>query len=256
MGIKLYALNLISKIKGDYLIITFIEVIIIILFGSIITNDRTKTIQVENEIMSEVSDENLYNECKEIYTKNKELLILVNYDNAVPNDYKLDLRYTENRKEQVANVLYNDLVLMLRDAQNVGYTYWIASGYRSIQIQQGLIDDHINTYISEGMSVEEAKNKTYEILEKANYSEHHTGLAIDFLSSDNLNMDESQEMTEGNKWLRENCYKYGFILRYPRDRQAITNMSYEPWHFRYVGREASTFIHQNNLTLEEFYAHL
>ena len=256
MGIKLYALNLISKIKGDYLIITFIEVIIIILFGSIITNDRTKTIQVENEIMSEVSDENLYNECKEIYTKNKELLILVNYDNAVPNDYKLDLRYTENRKEQVANVLYNDLVLMLRDAQNVGYTYWIASGYRSIQIQQGLIDDHINTYISEGMSVEEAKNKTYEILEKANYSERHTGLAIDFLSSDNLNMDESQEMTEGNKWLRENCFKYGFILRYPRDRQAITNMSYEPWHFRYVGREASTFIHQNNLTLEEFYAHL
>ena len=256
MGIKLYALNLISKIKGDYLIITFIEVIIIILFGSIITNDRTKTIQVENEIMSEVSDENLYNECKEIYTKNKELLILVNYDNAVPNDYKLDLRYTENKKEQVANVLYNDLVLMLRDAQNVGYTYWIASGYRIIQIQQGLIDDHINTYISEGMSVEEAKNKTYEILEKANYSEHHTGLAIDFLSSDNLNMDESQEMTEGNKWLRENCYKYGLILRYPRDRQAITNMSYEPWHFRYVGREASTFIHQNNLTLEEFYAHL
>lgn len=253
-------LRFLVKNKGNYFLI-IIEAIIIIIFGSMVINDESKTVEVQNQFSLVKTDDKskeiyMKNKCKEIYMKNKDALILVNYSNAIPDNYNPNLRYTESSKEQVSNVLYNDLVLMLKDAKNAGFTYWIASAYRDIQIQQGLIDEHIDTYTSEGMSMKEAEDKTYEILEKASYSEHHTGLAIDFLSSDNLDMDESQEQSQGNQWMRDNCYKYGFILRYPRGKQDITHISYEPWHFRYVGIEASTFMYENNLTLEEFYEYL
>lgn len=257
MGIKLYVLNLIFKVKEKNFLITLVASFIIILFGFIIMNGESSSIDGNSEsCLSDNSYASFCSSCKELYEKNKEILILVNCQNPIPDSYETDLKYTANQEERVANVLYNDLVLMLKDAQDVGYKYWIASGYRSIETQQGLTDEHIDTYISEGMSLEEAQNETYKILEKPGFSEHHTGLAIDFLSSDNLNMDESQENSEGNKWLRDNCYKYGFILRYPRGKESLTHISYEPWHFRYVGRDVSKFIYENNLTLEEFYSYL
>lgn len=87
----------------------------------------------------------------------------------------------------------------------------------------------------------------------AGYSEHQTGLALDILSSSNLNMDASQENTKENQWMKEHCYEYGFILRYPKDKENITQISYEPWHFRYVGKEAAKYMKENQLTLEEFH---
>lgn len=242
------------------------EEIIIILSGSIlfIYRDDLSTSTVDQNCYSYdyrsnfSSDDNkdYSDECKNIYKNNEDILILVNGDNALPDGYSPNLMYTESKKEQVAVILYDDLVMMLRDAKNSGYTYWIASGYRNEAEQQQLVDDHINDYIRQGISFKEAEDKTYRVLEKSGHSEHHTGLAIDFLSSDNLNMDESQESCKGNIWMRENCYKYGFILRYPKGKENITNINYEPWHFRYVGREAAEFMYKNDLSLEEFYLYL
>ena len=85
-------------------------------------------------------------------------------------------------------------------------------------------------------------------------SEHETGLALDIVSLDNQRLEEAQEETPENIWLRENCWKYGFILRYPRGKEDITGIDYEPWHFRYVGHAAAEEITRLGLTLEEYLA--
>ena len=84
------------------------------------------------------------------------------------------------------------------------------------------------------------------------YSEHSTGLAFDIVALSYQMLNEKQEKTEENKWLQEHCAEYGFILRYPKGKEEITGISYESWHFRYVGTEISKYIMENGLTLEEF----
>ncbi len=84
------------------------------------------------------------------------------------------------------------------------------------------------------------------------YSEHATGLSLDITSEDYQNLDEKQADTAESKWLAENCYKYGFILRYPPEKADITGIIYEPWHYRYVGKEAAKEIKEKGITLEEY----
>ena len=83
-------------------------------------------------------------------------------------------------------------------------------------------------------------------------SEHQLGLTVDICSIGNQELDSSQEDTATQQWLMANCYKYGFILRYPADKSDITEISYEPWHYRYVGVEAATEMYQKHLCLEEY----
>ena len=94
---------------------------------------------------------------------------------------------------------------------------------------------------------------TYQQVMPAGHSEHETGLALDITARGNDKLDESQAAEKEIQWLHENCWKYGFILRYPKDKEAVTGISYEPWHFRYVGREAAEYLYENRLTLEEFW---
>lgn len=194
-------------------------------------------------------------EAKKIWKNNKELLVLVNKENICPED-GFSLRKICNGRVEAADILYSDLCQMLTDAGKEGYNYWIASAYRSAKKQQKLVDEDVRAAMNQGLSYEDALEKTYKETMPAGYSEHQTGLALDILSSSNLNMDISQENTAENKWMKEHCYEYGFILRYPKDKENITKISYEPWHFRYVGKEAAEYIRKNNLTLEEFYLKL
>ena len=84
-------------------------------------------------------------------------------------------------------------------------------------------------------------------------SEHQTGLCVDFITSEmNGNLTEAFENTEAFAWLAQNAYKFGFILRYPKDKESITGYTYEPWHYRFVGREAATDIYVGNMTLEQY----
>lgn len=194
-------------------------------------------------------------EAKRIWKSNKKLLVLVNKENICPEE-ELARRKICNGRIEAADVLYSDLCKMLSDAGEKGYNYWIASGYRSKKRQQQLVDEDVRTAMSQGLNYNDALEKTYEETMPAGYSEHQTGLALDILSSSNLNMDVSQENTEENRWITEHCYEYGFILRYPKDKENVTKISYEPWHFRYVGKEAAKYMKENKLTLEEFYLSL
>ena len=83
-------------------------------------------------------------------------------------------------------------------------------------------------------------------------SEHQLGLALDLVDARHVKLDESQENTDAYKWLSKHCAEYGFIVRYPNGKTDITGIIYEPWHFRYVGVEAATYIMENGITLEEY----
>lgn len=193
-------------------------------------------------------------ECRELYEGNEKLLVLVNRKRALEEGtFENDLRNICNGRLQASDYLYNDLVELLAAADEEGYQYWIASAYRSRERQQELVNEDVARYMAQGMSRQQALEKTYEQTMPAGKSEHETGLALDILCSENLNMDISQADEPGNKWLAEHAHEYGFILRYPADKEEITGILYEPWHFRYVGKEAATFLWENNLTLEEFW---
>ena len=186
--------------------------------------------------------------CLNIFNKNKELLVLANRDNPLEYDYNPFLMYICNGRLQASFYLYDDLVNMLSEAKEHGYSYWIASAYRSPEKQQRLVDEDVNAFINKGMSYEDALKEVYKETMPAGCSEHQTGLALDILCSGNTNMDVSQKEEPGNKWLRENCYKFGFILRYPEDKTQVTGVNFEPWHFRYVGKEAAQYIMKKHIT--------
>ena len=83
-------------------------------------------------------------------------------------------------------------------------------------------------------------------------SEHHTGNAIDLISTNYVSLDETFAQNPAYEWLQQNAHRFGFILRYPADKTDITGYSYEPWHYRFVGADAATEIHERGLTLEEY----
>lgn len=194
-------------------------------------------------------------EAMKLYKKNKALLTLVNKENACP-DQIFPLRKICNGRLEAADILYSDLCQMLKDAGNAGYQFWIASAYRSADKQQALVNEDVTKAMRQGLNHEDALAKTYKETMPAGYSEHQTGLALDILSSENMKLDISQESTPGNQWLQEHCHEYGFILRYPKEKEEITKISYEPWHFRYVGKKAAKYLRKKQLTLEEFYLQL
>ena len=190
----------------------------------------------------------------ELYEANKELLVLVNREHALEDDsYRKNLRNICHGRLQASKALYDDLVELLAAAGEAGYEYWIASAYRSRERQQELVDEDVARYMAQGMSRQQALKKTYEQTMPAGYSEHETGLALDILCSENLNMDATQAAEPGNQWLMGHAHEYGFILRYPEGAEEITGIFYEPWHFRYVGKEAAIFLREHELTLEEFW---
>jgi zinc D-Ala-D-Ala carboxypeptidase len=136
------------------------------------------------------------------------------------------------------------LAAMLDDASKAGYTLTPESGYRSYETQQVAYNSEVTGFGQQYADKESAR---------PGYSEHQTGWAID-LGSDNCNVQDCFGGTPGGKWAIANAYKYGFILRYPADKSAITGYRNEAWHFRYVGKDLSTEMHKEHVaTLEEFF---
>lgn len=192
----------------------------------------------------------------DIWERNEDVLVLVNGERALDSSYKASLRKICNGRLRAAKVMYRPLVRMLKDAGKEGYHFWIASAWRSREKQQKLVDEDVRREMGRGVSYKEARRRTLLETMPPGHSEHETGLALDILCSENMNMDSSQARMPGNQWLKKNCHRYGFILRYPKNKEKITGIHYEPWHFRYVGEEASRYMKKHGLTLEEFWERL
>lgn len=182
----------------------------------------------------------------------EEVLILVNKSFYLPTNYEIPLISLDNG-QQIAEAMYGDLQNMLMDgARATKSTLLVSSGFRTSEKQGQLLKEEVEKNINAGMGEEEARKDALMTVAPAHYSEHETGLAVDIVSVANQRLDESQEDTAANQWLRENCADYGFILRYPRGKEDVTGFSYESWHFRYVGKAAAEEIMRRGITLEEY----
>ena len=147
---------------------------------------------------------------------------------------------------------------MLTDARAAGYNMYLVSAYRTYDYQVGLYSRKVNEYLNLGYDQQAAETEAAKWVAVPGTSEHCIGLAADIVSStwynDNDDLTYDFENTEHFDWLYEHCADYGFILRFPKNREATTGITYEPWHYRYVGVEAAKYIMANNITLEEFHA--
>ena len=172
-------------------------------------------------------------------------LILVNKEHLIPEDYDFELvYYDENNVFGMDARIVEPLYEMLSDCIEAGFTPEICSAYRDTAKQVQLFDD------SDYRKEHPDDDVTSVAVPGA--SEHEIGLAVDIFSSENHELDESQELTETQQWLMEHCWEYGFILRYPKDKESYTDIIYEPWHYRYVGKEAAKDITSHGLCLEEY----
>ena len=178
-------------------------------------------------------------------------LILVNPWNTLPEDFDVDLTQLKNG-HYVDTRAYPDLQQMMDDMRADGLSPVICSSYRTLEKQTTLFTNKVNKYISGGYSKAEAEAEAAKWVAVPGTSEHHTGLALDIVAQSYQLLDEKQADTAEQKWLMKNSYKYGFILRYPNDKTEITGIYYEPWHYRYVGKETAKEIYDAGICLEEY----
>lgn len=178
-------------------------------------------------------------------------LLLVNPWNQLPDDFSVELKQLKNG-HAVDERTYPDLQAMLDDARAEGLSPILCSSYRTLEMQQALFTNKVNRLLAAGYSRNDAEAEAGRWVAVPGTSEHQTGLAVDIVASDYQLLDERQENTAEQIWLMENAYKYGFILRYPREKSEITGIGYEPWHYRYVGQDAAKEIYENGLCLEEY----
>lgn len=180
------------------------------------------------------------------------LLLLVNPWTPLPEDFLPGELVPVQNDQAVDARAYPDLQDMLGDMSQAGLSPLICSSYRSQERQQELYDNKVQRVMDEGVSLEAAQAEAARWVARPGTSEHQTGLAVDIVSLSNQMLDETQESTPEFQWLAENAWKYGFILRYPNDKSEKTGIAYEPWHFRFVGKEAAAEIHDLGLCLEEY----
>lgn len=178
-------------------------------------------------------------------------LLLVNPWNFIPEDFSVELAELEDG-HQVDERLAADLTTMMADMRAEGLSPLICSSYRTDEKQQSLFRKKVESYLEKGYSLVEADEAAGKWIAVPGTSEHQTGLAVDIIDSGYPYLDEAQENTQVQKWLMANSWKYGFILRYPSDKSHITGIWYEPWHYRYVGKEAAKEIYDRGICLEEY----
>lgn len=173
-------------------------------------------------------------------------LILVNRDHPLPKDFQVNLTALPNG-ESVDTRIYDTLEALLQAAEADKIAMYVSWGHRSYRVQDLLVDINVRIRKDRGMSEEAARAHVKKIVATPGESEHQLGLAVDFQADT-----EKSTSAEVYEWLAEHAYKYGFILRYPEDKVNITKYNYEPWHYRYVGRDAAKEIFEKNICLEEY----
>lgn len=178
-------------------------------------------------------------------------LILVNPWNEIPEDYSVEL-YTLDSGHQVDQRCATDLEEMLEACREAGLRPVVCSSYRTQQTQQNLYENKVQRVMNEGYGYDDALVEAAKVVAVPGTSEHQLGLALDIVDKRYQVLDEAQENTDVQIWLMEHSWEYGFILRYPNDKTAVTGIIYEPWHYRYVGREAAREIYESGLCLEEY----
>ena len=179
-------------------------------------------------------------------------LILVNHENPLPAGFTVALASTSQKYELDARIL-SDWEEMYQAAQQDGVSLLLCYGYRTLAQAEELFEKQINRQMAaNGYTREQAVQAAKRFVAPPGYSEHHTGLALDIITPSYQVLNEGYAQTDAAQWLKDNAHHFGFILRYPKDKQDITNITFEPWHYRFVGKDAAQEIYSNGLCLEEY----
>ncbi|GIN41725.1 M15 family metallopeptidase [Heyndrickxia oleronia] len=183
------------------------------------------------------------------------ITVMVNKSNALPKGYRPNdlvrpkVKFTFGSQQLDKALMRAEaadaLERMFNQASSNGIQLYAASGFRSYETQEYLFNREIEQV---------GRQKAELAVAKPGTSEHQTGLTMDIsAASMNYTLDESFEHKPEGKWLAEHAHEYGFILRYPKGKENITKYQFEPWHFRYVGKEIATEIYHKGITLEEYF---
>ena len=178
-------------------------------------------------------------------------LVLVNRDHPLPDGYQPETQRLNNGL-LVDVRIYQPLMELLEAGNQEGCALLVCSAYRPYERQVELYQNGILKYQRWGYSYEEACARTEETLSLPGCSEHQAGLSVDIVTVGHQVLNEGFANTKAGQWLAQHAHEYGFILRYPKDKEEVTGISYEPWHFRYVGKEAAAEIFELGCCLEEY----
>ncbi|WP_153126443.1 M15 family metallopeptidase [Peribacillus tepidiphilus] len=206
-------------------------------------------------------DSQFFNEIQEVNGKKliqnpENFLVLVNKEYSLNDDYApkdlvrpnvaFSFGFLEQEKALMRKEAARALEQMFQEAKLNGIELYAVSAYRSFERQKMIFDAEINRV---------GREKAIEAVAYPGQSEHQTGLAVDISSkSVNLLLIQEFENTPEGKWLALNAHHYGFILRYPKGKEEITGYKFEPWHFRYVGKDLAEILYEKGLTLEEYFS--
>ena len=183
-------------------------------------------------------------------------LLLVNGNNPLPDDYDyegalitIDNKYRQPGYDlnQINEKVYPYMQAMCEAAWEDGVALKVCSPYRSYAIQQTLFNRQVTKWKNTGLSQTDAEARAATIVARPGTSQHHTGLAIDFIKAD-----DSFEQHPAFAWLQQHAADYGFIMRYPKEKESVTGVIYESWHYRFVGIYEAQAIKESGLCLEEY----
>lgn len=210
-------------------------------------NEGKKNNEIVAIINTEANVDWMDNEKKTDTSKGS--LMLVNRIYGLPSDYEPDdivdvpslYAYTGKK---ISNSILNDIISLIEAGKEEGYTFVVSDGYRSYKEQENIYNNYKNSY---------GESEADIYVAKPGHSDYQTGMSFDLMPYNKVidNPTESEEY----KWLKENAHKYGFIFRFPKDKEKLTRFKSSTWRLRYVGTDASTVIHNENLCLEEYLAY-
>lgn len=175
-------------------------------------------------------------------------LIVINRNQRLPEYYTAKM--CKIGTEQVDGRIYASLTKLLETAAKDGISLTVCSGYRSVEEQDALFEKKVKEWMDIGLKEEASVLETEKYLQLPGASEHHTGLAVDLITDTSCTLDEEFAKTEAYRWLKAHAAEYGFIERYPKDKEKETGMKWESWHYRYVGEGAAKEI--GDRCLEEY----
>ncbi len=225
------------------LLIVALTIISILIIFIVLKNNRDNNVNLDDTYMLDKKEDTSSEDVSKISESPKYIdnVIIVNKSYPLPRDFVPDNLVSINERVQVTSETYEAFELLQSDAIALGLNIYASSGYRSYDIQNDIYNNYVNL---DGQEIAD----TYSA--RAGYSEHQTGLAIDLNT-----IDMSFDGTDESEFVKNNCYKYGFVIRYPKAKEDITGYMYEPWHIRYVGNVLAEKLYNNGdwITFEEYF---
>ncbi len=182
-------------------------------------------------------------------------LMLVNPAHPLPEEFTVALAMTRYDYE-VDERIVEPLDRMIQAAAADGVSLIPCYGYRTREQSAQLFEKQVNKQLSYGLSQEQAVAEAKKWVAPPGTSDHHTGLALDIVTPEHQVLDHAFAGTSAGKWMAEHAPEYGFVIRFPEDKQEITGITYEPWHLRYVGAGHAAVMQEQNLCLEEYWEQL